>query len=355
MDITGNNRTGWVRLDRAVMQDPRWLAEPFTWGQAVMDLAGLARFTDGHTYVRGNRVDVLRGQVAISREELAKRWMWSKAKVNRFLNRLESETLIDQQKSKLITIISVRYASPQASMRNTDDTTESTTESTTDDTTFISKKERRKEGKNGEYILAKARIPSPWVSVESDDSKSAFADPPSEEAPAPLALVAEDDVSGTEDRLDEGAVMRLWNESMRGRAVKPIRDMTQRRQGLVRARLAKYGADALRDVIRSVADSDFLNGQNARGWTADFNWAMRPENFVKILEGQYSDERPAPTPREALMTQNETRNGIYDDNRDERRLTQYERDRMLEKRHRDEEFNGIISEWMSPDYNRDRR
>ena len=43
------------------------------------------------------------------------------------------------------------------------------------------------------------------------------------------------------------------------------------------------------EVIKQAAKSDFLNGRNDRGWIADFDWLMRPNNFVKVLEGNYNN------------------------------------------------------------------
>lgn len=40
-----------------------------------------------------------------------------------------------------------------------------------------------------------------------------------------------------------------------------------------------------------VRRSDFLTGrrENERGWLPDFEWLVRPSNFVKILEGRYDN------------------------------------------------------------------
>lgn len=38
-----------------------------------------------------------------------------------------------------------------------------------------------------------------------------------------------------------------------------------------------------------VASSRFLNGQNKDGWKADFDWLLKPEKMVKIMEGSYQN------------------------------------------------------------------
>ena len=41
------------------------------------------------------------------------------------------------------------------------------------------------------------------------------------------------------------------------------------------------------EILREVLASDFLCGANDRGFTADLEWLLRPENFLKTIEGRY--------------------------------------------------------------------
>lgn len=63
---------------------------------------------------------------------------------------------------------------------------------------------------------------------------------------------------------------------------------TQRAAWLL-ARIREYGEDSVREVITKAAQSNFLNGDNKRGFIADFGWIMRPNNFPKVLEGNYDN------------------------------------------------------------------
>lgn len=76
---------------------------------------------------------------------------------------------------------------------------------------------------------------------------------------------------------------------MSTKAIKPISKITEKRKSAVRARLREFGKDAIATVIRKAAASDFLNGKNNRCWTADFEWLFRPNNFPKVLEGNYDN------------------------------------------------------------------
>ncbi len=62
---------GWLKLWRKLGDSELWLAEPFTRGQAWVDLLMLANHTDGYLRKRGIRVEVRRGQVGWSEGKLA--------------------------------------------------------------------------------------------------------------------------------------------------------------------------------------------------------------------------------------------------------------------------------------------
>lgn len=62
----------------------------------------------------------------------------------------------------------------------------------------------------------------------------------------------------------------------------------------VRARIKMYGENSIYEAIDKIAESKFLNGNNNRGWTVTFGWLVKPNNFPKVLQGDYSDnEQPA--------------------------------------------------------------
>lgn len=68
-----------------------------------------------------------------------------------------------------------------------------------------------------------------------------------------------------------------------------IRGITKRRKETINARIQEYGLDDVKEVIRKTACSSFMNGQNDRNWKVNFDWIMKPNNFIKILEGAYDN------------------------------------------------------------------
>lgn len=98
---------GWILLHRKISDNKLWTCEPFTRGQAWVDLLLLANYTDSFFYVRGNKVNVKRGQLSWGEVKLSKRWKWSRSKLRKFLNDLEKEQQIIQQKSNIIQVITI--------------------------------------------------------------------------------------------------------------------------------------------------------------------------------------------------------------------------------------------------------
>ena len=85
---------------------------------------------------------------------------------------------------------------------------------------------------------------------------------------------------------DVQRVVEAWN-SLGLKSVQKVADGTQRAQWLHK-RLKDYGLDSVLLAIENVRQSPFLNGDNKRGWEVTFDWFLRPNNFPKVLDGNYN-------------------------------------------------------------------
>lgn len=94
---------------------------------------------------------------------------------------------------------------------------------------------------------------------------------------------------------DVRRVMEAWN-SLGLQQLREIKGDTKR-GGMLRARVNEYGVDAVLEAIENIRKSSFLRGQNGKGWTITFEWFVAPNNFIKVLEGNYDDTKAtAPQP-----------------------------------------------------------
>lgn len=87
-------KNGYIRLERKLFDSDLWTAEPFTPGQAWVDLIAMANYADRDKFYRGTFQRVKRGQIVTSKLALATRWKWSDGRVRRYLATLERAQMV---------------------------------------------------------------------------------------------------------------------------------------------------------------------------------------------------------------------------------------------------------------------
>lgn len=118
-------------------------------------------------------------------------------------------------------------------------------------------------------------------SLQSSERKSAEADPTA---------------AGKEEKADTPDFRKLadfFNDELRrnGSIIPTIRSIDGQRRSSTMARIREHGKPAFAEAVKKAAESDFLNGKNDRGWVADFDWMIKPNNFIKVLEGNYDNRQ----------------------------------------------------------------
>ena len=83
-------------------------------------------------------------------------------------------------------------------------------------------------------------------------------------------------------------IINTWN-SLGLQNIKFIKNNTNRYK-MLNARIKEYGIDTFLQAINNIKNSSFLKGQNNRNWTITFDWLIKPNNFIKVLEGNYDDK-----------------------------------------------------------------
>ena len=137
----------WIKLHCQLAHHDLWLMEPFTRGQAWVDLLMLAQTKPGWIMVRGISVDLDRGQVGYSELSLSARWKWSRNKVRLFIDSLRKRQMVDIKKDNKTTIISVLNFDTYQARPTADDTADDTAEGQQKDSRRTLT--RIKEGKKG--------------------------------------------------------------------------------------------------------------------------------------------------------------------------------------------------------------
>lgn len=94
---------------------------------------------------------------------------------------------------------------------------------------------------------------------------------------------------------DHQALMERFNATFDGILPK-ITIISKRRREAVNARIAELGEQSIDVAFKHILNSKFLRGGGAAGWRATFDWIFRPENYPKILEGNYDHDLRSTSP-----------------------------------------------------------
>ena len=89
-------------------------------------------------------------------------------------------------------------------------------------------------------------------------------------------------------RTDVQRVAEHWNQ-LAAYGVKPVISINHgtKRFDMLRARVCSYGIDKILEAIENIKKSSVLCGSVQKGWFITFDWFVRPNNFIKVLEGNY--------------------------------------------------------------------
>lgn len=287
-------KAGWIKISRSIAEHWLWKdAEILKWW---LDLLLMAAWKEHKELVGRQLVSLEKGQLIASLAYLCKRWKRSRPMVECFISNLEQDGMITKAVCNNISIITIANyecyqttndayldayqtdcessgyidgdTTPYAHLDvdpNADlDTTECTTPYAYPYAT------NRRIVKNSNNILKKENIKE-RKEVDSQNSPTF--------------------VATATQKVDYSKLLEFFNQTISesGSVIKEIRQLTDRRKLAIQARARENGKESLMEVIKQAAKSDFLNGRNDRGWVADFDWLMRPNNFVKVLEGNYNN------------------------------------------------------------------
>jgi len=258
-DVGGMDR-GWIKLYRKIQDNPLWEDKPFSKGQAWIDIMLMANHSDKDRLVGSQTENIKRGCLIVSEKKLMERWGWSKNKVRGFLNYLENENMIKKNTSPKRTGLNLVNYSIYQDMQTTNEPQMNY------ERTANGPKQEDKELyninniQNGEEIKERQEEYTLTVSNET---------------------VCQTDVR---------RIVEAWNE-LESYGIKPISRLSRgsQRHARLLARIKQYSVEDVLSAIDRIKTSEFLQGKGNRGWTITFDWFVLPNNFPKVLDGNYDN------------------------------------------------------------------
>lgn len=89
---------------------------------------------------------------------------------------------------------------------------------------------------------------------------------------------------------DVDLVIEKWNSLNLSKII----SIKGNRLKMLNARIKEYEIGGILTAIKNIEKSNFLKGQNNKNWIITFDWFIRPNNFIKVLEGNYSNRKEKP-------------------------------------------------------------
>ena len=255
---------GWWKFHRQMFENPVVNKDSeyfYVWCWILT----YATYEEKRVLFNGKDIVLEKGQLLTTTKHIATSLNINESKVNRILKKLKIEKQIDKQTSSRNTLITVlNWNLYQESDKQNEEQMTNKRQASEEQM----KSNRQTNGKPSYYN--KERIEEHEKKENGD-----------------ITVTEHETVS----RSDIQSVLNAWNELEQYgvRAVTKLRSGTDRHDRLC-ARIKEYGIDDVLTAIKNIKQSDFLQGKNNKGWAITFDWFVRPNNFPKVLDGNYANK-----------------------------------------------------------------
>ena len=253
---TEQRTAGYITLPLAVLDG--WVGQNAQYLKWWTQLRREASWTDKTVWYNRQQVYLLARQVIVTVNSLVKQWQVSKPTVIHFLQRLESEKLIERQtdsRKTIITITPLGWADSEV-------------------------KQEVASVVKVEHDVDRQPYHQPLPPIMNNKEKNIIA--------SGGARTREEEVANHD--FDE--IISFFNQQMKGKGIQQVAIITSERRQAFERLMSQTGVnkDSVKQAIKNAAESDFLNGKGPKGWVASFDWMMIPQNFQKVLENNYRNK-----------------------------------------------------------------
>lgn len=90
------------------------------------------------------------------------------------------------------------------------------------------------------------------------------------------------------DSVDYQGVIDVYNETCV--SLPSVQKLTDKRKRALKSITKKFSVEDLKTVFKKAEESSFLNGSSDKWSGATFDWLIKEDNIVKVLEGNYDDK-----------------------------------------------------------------
>lgn len=287
---------GYIKLSRKLFNSDMWeTPRTFSSCEAWIDLIQSARFeaTPLTASIGGREITYGRGQYPASIRFLATRWKWSEKQVRSFLEKLKKQGRIITDCTQGMNIVTLCKYEEYNAGGNAPGTAKGTANGIDTDLIFkelcdiraqLKAQQRAQEGHGEGTKKNKAKKENIILSNDNISDNS-------NELPVPQPEFEPD----VDTRIPFQKIVDMWNITCIG--YQQVLKLSDKRKNKIRIRIDEMkgvgeAIPLLQVLFGKMQSSNFLRGESSRGWKANFDWLFaNGENWVKILEGRYDNDR----------------------------------------------------------------
>lgn len=268
---TEQRTAGYITLPLAVLDG--WVGQNAQYLKWWTQLRREASWTDKTVWYNRQQVYLQARQVIVTVNSLVKQWQVSKPTVIHFLQRLESEKLIERQtdsRKTIITITPLGWADSEVKQ----------------EVTPVVKVDHDVDHQSYHQPLP------PIINNKEKNIIASGGARTREEEVANRCEMEEVRCLKDNDKDSFDEIVAFFNDQMKGKGIQQVAIITSERRQAFERLVSQTGVnkDTLKQAIKNAAESDFLNGKGPKGWVASFDWMMMPQNFQKVLENNYRNK-----------------------------------------------------------------
>ena len=269
---TEQRTAGYITLPLAVLDG--WVGQNAQYLKWWTQLRREASWTDKTVWHNRQQVYLQARQVIVTVNSLVKQWQVSKPTVIHFLQRLESEKLIERQtdsRKTIITITPLGWADSEVKQ----------------EVAPVVKVDHDVDHQNYHQPLP------PIINNKEKNIIASGGARTREEEVANRCEMEEVRCLKDNDKDSFDEIVAFFNEQMVGKTIPQVAIITPERKYAFERLMVQTGVnkDNVKQAIKNAAESDFLNGKGQKGWVASFDWMMVPQNFQKVLENNYRNKQ----------------------------------------------------------------
>lgn len=275
---------GFIKLSRSFFNNKMWqAARKFSECEAWLDLIQSARFEASPTtsLIGSCEVTWNRGQYPASIRFLSKKWGQSESWVRKCLSNFKKEGMITIENTQGVSVITLvnfdKYNTPPDTPFNTPS-----------DTPNILNNNQL------EQLITQVATQVVTQAMKSQHTSDTN-NKKEEEYNNNYSLRSSNELlCGTsqphEEKIDYRNLVSFFNDTTKGVFGNIRYPLSDKRKGMINARIKEHGKRTFVEMIQKAYESDFLKGQNSRNFTASFDWLIKPTNFEKVISGNYDNK-----------------------------------------------------------------